>query len=219
MSKEYIIGRCPETAVQIPEGRNGVSSKHVKITVHDDGEWEVEDLNSANGTFVKDRNGNFQRVYRKKITEKTVLRLGQQGPDSFVFMAHRVVAEPNNYAYEFKHLQKLLARQRDEEEALERKNSRNMNIVKLGAPAAMVLCMGLDMVVPALKDNPSLNLMVSRGAMCLAPFVVGMFFGIDRKGAKMVKQRRLKVLTCPCCNHPVSDYDIENLQCSRCRAK
>lgn len=218
MSKEYIVGRCPESAVKIPDGRNGVSSKHVKITVHDDGEWEVEDLSSANGTYVKDRNGDFQRVFRKKISEKTVLRLGQQGHDSFVFMAHRVVAPAGSYAYEFKQLQKMLARQREKEENLERKNSRNMNIVKLGAPAAMVLCMGLDLVVPALKENPQANLMVSRAAMCLAPFVVGMFFGIDRKGAKAVKQRRMKVLTCPCCNLPISEYDIENMQCSRCRA-
>ncbi len=219
MATEYIIGRSPDSSVAVPAEKVGVSGRHAKITVHDDNRWELEDLDSGNGTYVKDRNGNFQRVYNKVIDEKTVVRLGQEGHSSFVFMAHRVLADDESYAYEFRQLKKMLKHQIAREEEMERRNARNMKIVKFTSPAAMGLCVAAQFVVPALKEDASLNLWISRFAMAGAPLIVGYFFGIDQHGLKTLKQRRQKVLTCPKCGYPVSDFDIHNMQCSRCKAK
>lgn len=219
MAKEFTIGRVADSPITIPADKVGVSGIHAKIIIHDDGHWEIEDLDSNNGTYVKDQNGNFQRVFKKIIDESTVIRLGQEGHDSFVFMAHRVIANDNSYAYEFKQLKKILKRQIAEEEALEDKNVRNMKIVKAASPLAMAICIVAQYGIPGLRDDVNLNLWISRGAMALAPVAIGMFFGIDAHSVKALKQKRLKTLTCPKCGYPVSEFDIQNMQCSRCKAK
>lgn len=219
MAQTLEIGRAATSPVKVPAECAGVSGVHARISIDDSGRWMLEDLDSANGTFVKDENGNFQRVYKKAITENTVIRLGQEGHSGFVFMAHRAVSPDDSYAYEFKRLKKLLKGRIEEEEALEARNARNMKIVKAASPVAMALCIGAQYVVPGLKDNADLNLWISRGAMALAPVAIGLFFGVDAGAAKALKQKRLKLLTCPRCGYPVSDFDIHNMQCSRCKAK
>ena len=99
MSKELLIGRSPLSVIPVPSDKVSVSGAHVKIIVKDNGDWELEDLNSGNGTFVRDHNGNFQRVYKKHIEEKTIIRLGKEGHDSFVFMANRSLASDASYSY------------------------------------------------------------------------------------------------------------------------
>ena len=219
MPQEFIIGRNSDSAIAVPADKLGVSGQHVRIVIDDDGVWHLEDLKSANGTYIRDDNGDYQRVYKKTINRNTVIRLGQQGHNSFTFMASRLIAPDNSYEYEFMHLKKLLARQAEEEEALERRNARNMKIVKAASPIAMALCIGAQYIIPGMKNDANLNLWISRGAMAVAPVAIGMFFGIDARGMKQLKQKRLKILTCPKCNYPVSEFDIQNMQCSRCKAK
>lgn len=219
MTKVYVIGRCGISSISIPVEKDSVSGEHVKITVSDEGSWELEDLDSANGTYVKDENGDFQRVYKKVIDPHTIIRLGREGHNSYVFMAHRVEAEDDSYNFEFRYLKKLLKRQLEEEEQLENRNARNMKIVKCASPLAMVLCIVAQYIVPGLKNDANLNLWISRGAMALAPVAVGLFFGIDARSVKALRQKRQKLLTCPKCGFPVSEFDINNMQCSRCKAK
>lgn len=219
MAQEYIIGRTSESPVKVPDEKVAVSGNHVKITITENGTWELEDLNSANGTFVKDKNGNFQRVFKKIINENSIIRLGQEGHDSFVLTAHRVVASDSSFAYEFKQLRKQLKAIAEEEELLECKNQRNMKIVKAASPIALGLCVLAQYGIPGLKEKADLNLWISRIAMGVAPVVIGAFFGIDSRAIKSLKQKRMKVLTCPKCGYPISEFDIQNMQCSRCKAK
>lgn len=218
MAKEFIIGREASSAIPVPADRTAVSGTHVKISIADNGQWHIEDCGSSNGTFVRDSDGNFQKVFKKVIDENTVIRLGRQGHNSFSFMAHRVL-EPTSYTYEFHQLKRILNDQIEEEEKLEKRNRRNMNIVKTASPAAMMLCMGLQYIVPSLKNDPSANLWISRIAMAVAPFAIGLFFARDSTGVKALKQRRMKLLTCPKCGFPIAEFDIHNMQCSRCKAK
>lgn len=94
-----------------------------------------------------------------------------------------------------------------------------MNIVKASAPLALGLCIAAQYIIPGLKNNSDANLWISRIAMAVAPVAIGMFFGIDTKSIKALKQKRQRVLTCPKCGYPVSEFDINNMQCSRCKAK
>ena len=220
MANEYMLGRSAASAVKVPADRVGVSSQHARITVRDNGEWKIEDLNSTNGLYVRDDKGIFQRVYSKTIDENTVIRLGKEGHDSFTFMAHRVVEpDDNSYAYEFRRLKKKLKDLGEQEEALEKKNSRNMKIVKAASPIALGLCVIAQYGIPGLKDKSDLNLWISRIAMGVAPMVIGIFFGVDTHAMKMQKQKRQRLLTCPRCGYPLSEFDIHNMQCTRCKAK
>lgn len=218
MVQEYLIGRCPDSSVKIPGDRTAVSTKHLKIYVDDSGQWKLEDLGSSNGTYIKDEEGHFQQIYTKVITEDTVIRLGGQGHNSFTFWAHQAVEPEENYAYEFGRLKKLLAKQQEEEEELEKHNSRNMTIVKLSSPLALGLCVIAQVAIPRLGQDPNLNLWISRGVMGIAPFIMGVFFGINTKQAKSLRQKRQRVLVCPKCSFPISEFDIQNRQCSRCKA-
>ena len=219
MAKEFIIGSAASSAIPVPATARGVSGQHVKITVSDHGRWQLEDLDSANGTYIKDFNGDFQRVFNKVIDENTNIRLGPEGHSSYTFMAHRALGEGDDYAYEFKQLKKRLSEQEQLEAEVEARNARNMKVVKAASPIAMGLCIAAQYCIPGLKSDANLNLWISRGAMAIAPLAIGMFFGIDTKAVKQLKQRRVKVMTCPKCGYPISEFDIHNMQCTRCKAK
>ena len=67
---EYIIGRNENgTMVEVPQHCSSVSGRHVKITVDDHGCWALEDLDSTNGTFVRDDKGcstaSIPNVYQR----------------------------------------------------------------------------------------------------------------------------------------------------------
>ena len=63
------IGRAPENELQLSV--DGVSRQHAKITPDGDGFW-IEDLNSANGTFL-----NGVRVTKERLAHLDVITLGR----------------------------------------------------------------------------------------------------------------------------------------------
>lgn len=217
MAQEFIIGRYAQSPVKVPADKLAVSGEHVKISIDDHGQWFIEDLGSSNGTYVRDSNGDFQQVFKKHISEDTVIRLGAAGHNSFTFMAHRVIAPESNYAYEFQILARLLKQQSEEEELLEEKNARKMNIVKTAPLLAMGICFILQAAIPDMDATTNLNL--NRISMGAAAPLMGFIFGADNRGRKRLKQKRQKMLTCPKCGLPISEFDISNRQCSRCKAK
>ena len=162
MAKEFIIGSAASSAIPVPATARGVSGQHVKITVSDHGRWQLEDLDSANGTYIKDFNGDFQRVFNKVIDENTIIRLGPEGHSSYTFMAHRALGEGDDYAYEFKQLKKRLSEQEQLEAEVEARNARNMKVVKAASPIAMGLCIAAQYCIPGLKSDANLNLWFSR---------------------------------------------------------
>lgn len=108
MAQELIVGRSQSSSIKIPAAKDAVSGQHVRITINDNGIWKLEDLKSSNGTYVRDENGEFHRVYNKQIHESDIIRLGNGGANSFIFTARRILALDDSYAYEFKMLRKEL---------------------------------------------------------------------------------------------------------------
>lgn len=99
---KIIIGKQGDQ--KFPIKNAGVSRQHASITI-EGGHWILEDLDSTNGTFVRDDNGLYQRVSRVEIKEDTMVRLGDESSNGYAFMAHHVVEDdPENYAYEFARL-------------------------------------------------------------------------------------------------------------------
>lgn len=219
MSREIKIGRSAESDYIVPADKKNVSSRHALIIVGDDGSVTIKDLDSTNGVYIADDNGVFHKVYSKSIAPTSVIRLGHESHDSFTFMAHHAISGATDYEYEFQHLKYLLEDQERREEELEKKNSRNMTIVKFSSVGALLLCFAAQYCIPGLKDDANQNLMISRIVMGAAPLIVGTFFGVNARAAKELKARRQRVLRCPKCNSPMSDYDIGQAYCSRCKAK
>lgn len=66
---EIIIGRKGEQPFQITDRL--VSGKHIKLTTLSDGNVQVEDLGSSNGTFI-----NGVRIIKKTVTRDTIVQMG-----------------------------------------------------------------------------------------------------------------------------------------------
>lgn len=214
MAKELIIGRHALSPIKIQADKIGVSSRHVKITISDNGMWNLEDLKSANGTYIRDDEGSFHRVYNKQIHEYDIIRLGNGGVNSFVFTARRAIAPEESFAYEFKQLRKLLKKQRAEEAAREKKLELNGWLAS-GTGAFVYL---LTWLVGCLF-NMTIAPTVRFGLMALAPIIVKACLSGDSKALKALRKKREKILVCPNCGRPIADFDIEQGQCSRCKAK
>jgi len=70
--KSIVLGRSTDCTVRV-EGEE-VSRRHVALVWMDD-VWRVQDLASANGTFL-----NRKRVTSAELKVRDVLRLGTKGP-------------------------------------------------------------------------------------------------------------------------------------------
>lgn len=214
MATEIIIGKCAGSPIKIPADRDAVSGQHVKITVSDDGFWRLDDLNSTNGTFIRDENGDFHRIYTRHIQESDIIRLGNGGANSFIFTAHKALHPEDNYTYEFRQLKKQLLIQKEKEAKKEKRIELNGWLAKLSGLGMIALCAIIGSI-NGVSINPDTRYIL----IASAPVVVGLLFNGDAKSLKALKKKREKVLTCPKCGRPVSEYDIEQGQCSRCKAK
>lgn len=156
----------------------------------------------------------FNRVYSKQILESDIIRLGNGGANSYTFTAHRVLNPDESYAYEFKQLKKLVRLQKEKEEKKEKKIELNGWISKLSGLAVIGLC-AIAGSFEGVNIDPNIRYIL----IACAPVVVGLLFKGDAKSLKILRKKREKLLVCPKCGRPVSEFDIEQGQCSRCKAK
>ena len=213
MVKELIVGRSPSSSIKIPAAKDAVSGQHVRIVIDENGIWKLEDLKSSNGTYVRDEDGEFHRVFTKQIHESDIIRLGNGGANSFTFTARRVLSSEDSYAYEFKMLRKELLKQKELEDALAKRANINGWISKCAGLAIYGIFEIL--VACGLKLDTGLRFPI----IAAAPVLVGFVFAGDKTKSKFLKERRNKILRCPHCGMPISEFDVEQRQCSRCKAK
>lgn len=212
--KEFIIGRTGNQPFKIVA--KGVSSEHARITIDDSGLWMLEDLRgtAGNGTYIRDDNGNFTQVLKTPITEQTIIRLASFsdfGHNSFTFMAHHVlVTDPNDYSYELNCVYQLREKLKLQESAIDESiiKSRYYSII---APIAgfFISC------VPPFNSS----MMTVRLAMVIPPVIISIRnFKLQGKMKELMKIRK-STIVCPKCGVSMSDYDVDNRQCSRCKAQ
>lgn len=202
---EYKLGRDYDSPVSVPAGATSVSGDHASIFVEDGG-WKLVDNGSRNGTFVE-QNGNFVRIKSVGITPDTWIRLGGEGVYGFMFKARRVVS-PNSFMDDFT----LLKQQLQNCEEAEQKVSTLTSISKFVGPLVSAACLIATMFPPL-----NTNFGFYRAAMLLpgiATLLVGMWLGGKSKAAKQERRH----MVCPRCRRPLSEYDINNRQCSICKA-
>lgn len=207
--QKIIIGKQGDQ--RFPIKNAGVSRQHACITI-DQGRWVLEDMDSTNGTFVRDADGEFVRVSRTEITEDTVVRLGDESSNGYSFMSHHVLEDdPENYSYEFARLVEWRDKLKKDRERCQA-SQRNRGLVQI---LISVLVIAVS-YMPFLSDEPKLQLMVMRVGMLLPPIYI--FFATGKNKMQRIYERQQRILVCPRCGRPLTDFEITKQMCMTCKA-
>ena len=86
--KTILLGKSGDQPFDIEQ--QGVSREHARLTIDDDGQWVLNDLDSSNGTYIRNENGDWERISKKKITPSTFICLGPDNANGCKFFARHV---------------------------------------------------------------------------------------------------------------------------------
>ncbi len=208
MEKSFIIGREGNQPFTISQ--EGVSREHAKLTIDDNGKWTLEDLNSGNGTFIRNEEGDLEQIGKKTISERTYICLGPDNINGCKFYARQLIA-PKDYQREFDLLEEI---DNDIEERLDKADDKSKLIRKAIAIISMVGFFGSFIV----EDN-GIRTMLLR-ASTAATGASSMFYD-PNKQKKQLKALREKLFGCPnpACSHNLSSKEVRNRKCAKCGAK
>ncbi|RRD58352.1 FHA domain-containing protein [Tannerella forsythia] len=133
MNKTTIrLGRAPENDKVFAQG--DVSGKHALITMIGENEYKVEDLDSANGTYV-----NGYRIKKAVISNRDELRLSANVIVDFPALfgktkKHELPPNPKtnlkDYVKEFQELKSLYVKYKDDRKRILRRNNQKMAILR-----------------------------------------------------------------------------------------
>ncbi len=187
-----------------------VSREHARVTIDDDGNWKLEDLNSLNGTFIRNTKGVLVRVGTIDITPDTYVCLGPDNALGCKFYACRLTAEEDNYSQEFKLLRKFSKEYTEKVAAVERTS----NIVsKAIGFISLAMLLGSFLI-----QDQSVNIRLLRVGTALS--TCSSLLYSPRKTLKKLQSQYVELFNCPNpnCNSKLSQKEIEDCQCSRCKA-
>lgn len=207
MSREIIIGK--EGTQPFAIKGDSVSRRHARLTETDNGQLVLEDLNSTNGTYVRDEKGQFRQIRKACVERDSVVRFGLAGVHSYTcWVNHLLVSDPTDYSYEFRRIMRLYDTEvRARQEQLWKRN----DLREWACIAAPLVGLCLSFAFP---DNP----LMIRMSITIPTMAVSLFFmGMSRK-MRMLARYRQSYVVCPCCGRPLSDHDLEQQQCSFCKA-
>ncbi len=207
LNKEIILGK--DGTQLFPITNIGVSRQHARISIRN-GAWHLEDMDSTNGTYIMDENGDYKRIGAKDITEDTVIRLGDSSIRGFSFVAHHVIEEdPNNYSYEFQRLSKL---HDDLNEECERIKKRT-NMISYIRSILSLLPLAVTFI-PGIGNDQRISVIRIGAAI---PIAFNLLFS---KNTRMLhhNDKVQKLLTCPCCGNQMSKTNIIKGMCPVCKA-
>lgn len=201
--KQILLGTEGNQPFKITQ--QGVSRQHARITINDDGVWTLEDLNSTNGTFIRNEEGEMRRVGTLVINPMTFICLGPNNANGCSFYATHLI-NPDDFIKEFQYLYQLEDNFDAREEHADKMEKR---IRLLIAIASFVSLIGSFLV-----SNGVLLLRVGT----LVSLVSTMFFNPNEK-KKMLQAEREKFHACPNpkCSHIMKSRDIRMMQCSKCK--
>lgn len=218
MTQEFIIGRAGTQPFPIGDNCQGVSHRHARLTITEKGEWWIENLSgpSGNGVYLKTAPATFERVEKRRISEDTIIRLGEGSHLSYTFMAHRAIEKPGNYGYEFQCLRRRFKQYKQAVSLVEQKNKRRMKMANAIMLVFSVISVGIVVA----------SWLMGKGLAGCSPMVfTGLVATFSRTlfGPKTDELKRLSALRqndflCPVCGMPMSDLAINNLKCMACKS-
>lgn len=205
--QKIIIGR--EGNQPFPITQDGVSGRHASLTIRADGTWILEDLNSTNGTYIRNKDFVFERVGRKVIEKDTIIRLGSDDTiRSLQFMAVRLVANPKDFSFEFGLLKSKWNGLMERRDKLE-KQIALMSYLPVGAS---VLLLGATISVN--------DIHVIRGVMFLPSMLSPVINTFGKKKLKKLNEEVKNTFVCPNpnCGMPLTETEVKQGKCLKCKA-
>lgn len=208
MAQHIIIGRNGDQPFTIAQ--EGVSREHAKLTIGDGGKWTLEDLNSGNGTFIRNADGDLEQIGRKVISESTYICLGPDNVNGCKFYGWQLLT-PKDYHKAFDFLEDLDA---DIEKRLEQADGKSQMVRKTIAGVSMVGFIGSFFV-----DNNDMRTMLLR--VSTATTGLSSMLYDPGKQKKKLKALQEKFFGCPnpACSHTMTGKEVKNRRCSKCGAK
>mgnify|MGYP002771538249 FL=1 len=206
--KQILLGTEGNQPFKITQ--QGVSRQHARITIGDDGVWTLEDLNSTNGTFIRNEEGEMRRVGALVINPMTFICLGPNNANGCSFYATHLI-NPDDFIKEFQYLNQL----EDNFDAQEEHADKTARTIRmLIAIVSFIALVG--------------SFVVSHGPLQVGLLRVGtavsllstIFFNPNEKKKKLQEERE-KFHTCPNpkCSHIMKSREIRMMQCTKCKCR
>jgi len=204
--KELIIGSGGQQPFGIKQ--SGVSNHHAKLTIDDQGQWILEDLNSTNGTFVRDDNGDMRRISKSAITPMTFICLGPDNANGCSFYAKQLEKQ-SNFTEEFLYIQKIVENFSQKMEKIDRKSE----LIRKSVAVVSIIAFFMSFTLEPSKAITAMRFSSAFSAL------VSLLFNMN-KAKKAVQSKREKYLSCPNphCSNKLSTKDVQNMQCPKCKA-
>lgn len=187
-----------------------VSREHAKVTIEDNGQWTIEDLNSANGTFVRDETGRLVRISLMRITPETFICLGPDTALGCKFYACHLIAEDDDYSREFALLEKY---SKEYSEKIARVERTSELVTKSIGSISLVLLAGSFLIA-----DQGTNVQLLRVGTALS--TCSSLLYSPRKTIKKLSAHYTELFKCPNpnCNNKLSQKEIDDCQCVKCKA-
>lgn len=213
MEEEIILGRDGNQPFTIKAEMNGVSRQHAKITIMDNGNWYLEDLDSSNGTFIRDEEtGDFISVNKRIIiTPMTFILLGPDNSKGCCFFAKQAVSF-GDFTEDYEYLDSK-ANEFETEIAQIKKIEKTMNIVKTALPFAIF---GLSLIL--IPGEGTMQMLIRMGSAAIPSVLIQLFYNTSSK-EEAIKSKQDKFSHCPnpLCSNKMKTKDIHNLKCPKCK--
>lgn len=206
-------------------GRNGnqpftISAKKLSVSgIHafldydaETGQLWLEDNNSKNGTYIRNDEGVFVRIGREQITLNTFILLGEDSSLGCSFFAHQALDEVKEvFNNDFMYIRNKNEEYETKLDRLEKKT----RTIKIFARAIVPLAFYGLLSIFFPKSAMEFRFIFS---MVSSAFVE--FYDSPGKRRRLIEERnRWRRCPNPECNHLLSDEDVHNMQCSRCKAQ
>lgn len=213
--KTIILGREGNQPFKIKDEVDGVSRQHAKLTISDNNEWFLEDLDSSNGTFVRDEDTGEPIPVRGRIriSPMTFVFLGPDNSRGCCFFAKQA----ENYG-DFTEEHEYLLLKEEEYENKAKELEAKIKRIRIIGPIAILIAVFSITGIPAINNFLGVYATEIRIALSsLSGIVIALYDGSTRK--RLLQEERERRCHCPnpCCSNRQKSKEIKNMKCSKCK--
>ena len=207
--------------------QTGVSRQHAKVTIDEQNQWFIEDLGSANGTFVRrESDGTLVRVGKLQITPLSYICLGPDNAHGCRFYARQVLPDnAGRFNDEFVYMNEKMDIYEEKIKKVERTHKFfkyviffvNILVIIVSIAGPKIILKTDDNGIPVPLIDSETNFWLLR-ICCFTSIAIYTFFD-PQKLYKRIEQQRRKYSQCPNpdCGHVLSSFDVREYQCPRCK--
>lgn len=213
--KTIILGREGNQPFPIKAECDGVSRRHAQITITDHGDWYLEDLDSSNGTYIRDEGtGDMIPISRKRtISPMTFILLGPDNSKGCCFFAKQA----DKYGDFTEEREYLVSK----EEEFDRRNielEANIKKMRILGPIVILVAVFAITGIPVINDmlgEYAIQIRIVLSSM--SGLVTALYDGSARKRQLQEERERWHHCPNPCCSNKQTSKEIKNMKCSKCK--